>query len=98
MSTSPPDHESDQIEPERNPHRLRKVVIIFAVVLVVAIVATLASGPLKSSSSSSSSDPTAASTTTANNASTEGCTTGPASADVRVTIYGNGEAACSKYN
>jgi phage-related minor tail protein len=28
----------------------------------------------------------------------EGCTSGVAGADVRVTIYGNGEAACSEWN
>ncbi len=92
MSTSPPDHESDQIEPERNPHQLRKFLIALPIVVVIAFAATLAVGPLKGSSSSSSGNATTASTPT------EGCTSGPAGSNVRVTIYGNGEAACSEFN
>jgi hypothetical protein len=95
MSTFPPDHESDQIGPERDPHRLRKFLIALTVVVVAAVAIVLAGGFLNGGSSSPSSD-----STTGSNASNpgEGCTTGPVSADVRVTIYGNGEAACSKYN
>jgi hypothetical protein len=101
MSTSPADQEPVPLEPDtpkRNPRRLRTLLIALPITVVIAFVAILAVGPLKSSSSSSGGNATTASSTTASPTSTEGCTTGPVSSHVRVTIYGNGEAACSEFN
>ena len=55
-------------------------------VAIVAASAVAFGGASKSSPSASSS------------ASQEGCTTGPAEAEVRVTIYGGGEAACATFD
>jgi hypothetical protein len=101
MSRPPSDQESDPAESDYskcNPHRLRKLLIALPIAVVIAFAATLAVGPLKSGSSSSGGNATTASSTTASSTSTEGCTSGPVGSNVRVTIYGNGEAACSEWN
>jgi hypothetical protein len=66
--------------------------LIFAIVTAVATaavaVAVLGGFPQLSDSTSS----------TLPRASHEGCTSGPADAEVRVTIYGGGEASCAAFN
>jgi flagellar biosynthesis GTPase FlhF len=94
MSTPPRDDEIDSAEPAREPRRVRKGLIIFAVVLVIALVATLAGGSLGGSPSGSNTSQVVANSSV----STESCTTSPAGSEVRVTIYGSGEAACNEFN
>lgn len=106
MSIDPPNQEPTPNEPEPNPRGLRKFLFAFTVAVVVALAATLALGSLNGNSSSSNRDSAVAGSSPSNSAaltgnssvSTEGCTSSVANADVRVTIYGNGEAACSEWN
>lgn len=58
--------------------------LIAGAVTVAATITLGGSGQSSSSASSSSSQ--------------EGCTTGPAEAEVRITIYGGGEAACAGFD
>lgn len=105
MSLLPPEFEPGPDEPERNSHRLRRFLLTLVVVVVVALIATLALGSLSGSSPTNSnsavagSSPSSSATGTGSSSvSMEGCTSAVANADVRVTIYGNGEAACNEWN
>ena len=59
-------------------------------VAVVCIIAAVSAVAFDGSNRSSATDSTAS--------HQEGCTTGPAEAEIRVTIYGGGEAACTAFD
>lgn len=73
----------------RFPLRTRRGRLTFGLLVAGAIAAAGAVAFGGSSQSSLSGSPTV---------SQEGCTTGPAEAEVRVTIYGGGEAACAGFD
>jgi hypothetical protein len=80
--------------------RRRLLSVLFAALLTTVLVGAVAAG-LRGSSSSTSpppSPPSAALGDSTEPSSEGSCTTGPAEADVRVTVWGGGEDACARMN